>query len=337
MPHEIKPMLATTVDQPFDREDWIFEIKWDGYRAVAEIDESGVALYSRNLKDFTGKFGVVTRDLQQLIDAARIHGRTLVLDGEIVALDEHGRPSFGRLQNAESHQDRLIYYVFDLLFVDGYDIRKLPLIERKEILQAVLPELPHVRYCAHIERTGKDFFAAAAAQNLEGIIAKKADAPYETAHRSEAWLKIKTHMRQETVICGFTEPRRSRKLFGALVLGVYDKGKLVYVGHTGTGFDDAELKRMYTLLKPLAIDHCPFDQKPKTNMPVTWVKPELVCEVEFTEWTGDGHMRHPSYKGQRRDKDPRDVMREEQETTREALAHVDDGPTSKMLDVHGGH
>ena len=282
-----------------------------------------MALYSRNLKDFRDKFGVVTQDLQTLTTAAEVHGRKMILDGEIVAIDEAGRPSFGRLQNAENHKDRLIYYVFDLLYIDGYDIRKLPLTRRKEILQAILPELPHVRYCDHIERNGTDFFEAAAAQQLEGIIAKKADAEYSTARRSEAWLKIKTHMRQETVICGFTEPRRSRKMFGALVLGVYEDGELTYVGHTGTGFDDKELKRMYTLLKPLETTQCPFPRKPKTNMPVTWVKPQLVCEVEFTEWTGDGHMRHPSYKGQRRDKDARDVIRESQESTKAALSHID--------------
>lgn len=319
MPHGIQPMLATLVDQPFDRPDWIYEIKWDGFRAIAEIENDArrtVAFYSRKLNSFHDKF-------PQVYEALKAIRRRMVLDGEVVALDESGMPSFQKIQNAAGNQDNLVYYVFDLLYVDGYDLRGLPQIERKRLLKAVLPESDRIRYCDHVIGQGTEFFRLAATRGLEGVIAKKADTPYLSGKRSEAWLKIKTQQRQEVIITGFTEPRGGRKYFGALVLGVYEDERLIYAGHTGTGFDEKELKLLHDKLCKLESGIMPYAKKPRTRMPVTWVRPELVCEVAFTEWTRDGSMRHPVYMGLRPDKDPRDVRRERREGTGEALAHAE--------------
>lgn len=317
MPHRVCPMLATLVEGPFDKPDWVFEIKWDGYRAIAETGITKPALYSRKLNTFHDKFPGIYAAISQI-------DTRMVLDGEIVALDDTGHPSFQLIQNADEHRDRLMYYVFDLLYLDGYDLRSLPLLERKRLLKAHLPaDIPQIRYCDHVPGQGTEFFRICSEQGLEGIIAKKADSPYYTGKRSESWLKIKTQMRQEVVIAGYTEPRGSRKFFGALVLGVYEGDRLTYVGHTGTGFSEKELKKLYNLLTPLETDRMPFDKKPRTNMPVTWVEPKRVCEVAFTEWTGDGSMRHPVYQGLRPDKDAKDVIRETREATEAAVAHAE--------------
>jgi bifunctional non-homologous end joining protein LigD len=304
MPHHIKPMLATLADEPFDGEDWFFEIKWDGYRTIAEVSGKNVELYSRNQISFNEHFPDIAAALREI-------GHDVVLDGEVVALDEKGRGSFQLLQNyLKTRNGTLRYYVFDLLYIDGYDIRELPLEERKKILSEIIDETDLIKISGHVERNGKEFFEAAKKQGLEGIIAKNRNSPYRTGARSKDWLKIKTHMRQEAVIGGFTEPRGSRKQFGALVLGVYDGKDLNYIGHTGGGFDERKLKDVHARLKKLAIKESPFKTPPKTNAPVTWVKPELVSEVSFQEWTSDGRMRQPIFEGVREDKDPREVKRE---------------------------
>jgi bifunctional non-homologous end joining protein LigD len=304
MPHYVRPMLATLVDRPFDRPDWVFELKWDGYRAIAEIAKGRVAAYSRNHKSLHERFPPIIEALHEL-------GQTAVLDGEIVALDEAGRARFQLLQNYQkTGRGRLAYYVFDLLHLNGRDLRSLPLLRRKELLAQLVAGMPTIRFSEHVEENGNAFFQAAAQHDLEGIMAKRADSPYREGTRSLDWLKIKTHRRQEAVIGGFTEPRRSRPHLGALLLGVYDDGDFTYIGHTGGGFNTDALREVRDRLRPLEIERCPFVVPPKPNAPVHWVTPKLVCEVKFQEWTADGRMRQPIFLAWRDDKPPRTVKRE---------------------------
>ena len=306
MPHNIKPMLAKIGEGPFDDKGWIFEMKYDGYRAIAEVDEGKVALYSRNQLTFNRKFAKIAERLMALPHRA-------VLDGEIVVLDKDGKPRFQLLQNYQkTGKGDIYYYVFDLLYLNGYDLSDLPLLDRKKFLEQIITELgdPTIIYSDHIEEKGKDFFKEIQEQQLEGIIAKRSDSLYRKGQRSNDWLKIKTSARQEAVIAGFTEPRGSRKLFGALVLGVYEEGELRYIGHTGGGFNSKSLKMIMEKLEPLIRKTSPFKKKIKTNTPVTWVKPVLVCEVSFSEWTDEGHMRHPIFEGLREDKAAKEVVRE---------------------------
>lgn len=306
MPAFIKPMLATLVKEPFDSDEWIFEIKWDGYRALARIDKK-VDLLSRNEKSFNAQFSSVADDLSKL-------KAQVFLDGEIVILDKEGRSQFQLMQNYQrTKEGDLYYYVFDLLYLNGKDLRELPLIERKELLKDLIENVSfsHVRYSDHIERRGKAFFREATKRNLEGIMAKKMDSLY-VSKRSRDWLKIKTHMRQEAVIGGYTEPRGGRKYFGALLLGVFDdKKNFIYIGHVGGGFDTQLLKDIYDKMQPLVQEKCLFKTKPKTNTPAVWLKPQLVCEVTFAEWTKDGRMRQPIFEGLRMDKKASTVKKEE--------------------------
>jgi bifunctional non-homologous end joining protein LigD len=305
MPHDLVPMLATSVPDPFDDPDWIFEIKLDGYRAVAEIEDGKVRLYSRNKISFNKRFAAIAHSLASLaVDA--------VVDGEIVALDDHGRSSFQLLQDQQkSGKGNICYFLFDLLYLNGKDLRGLPLLARKELLKSLLPDLPDIRYCDHIEEYGKDFFEVARSNDLEGMVAKRGSSRYLTGKRSRDWLKIKTRLQQEAIICGFTKPRGSRIHFGSLVLGVHENDELVYIGLAGGGFDEKGLKQMDALLQPLVQPHSPFKGKLKTDMPVTWIRPDLVCEVEFAEWTNERLMRQPVFLGLREDKDPKEVVREQ--------------------------
>lgn len=305
-PHLIKPMLATLVDQPFDSKDWLFEIKWDGFRAIAELEGSEVNLYSRNLQSFNERFPLVVEHLKALkLDA--------VLDGEIVALDKKGISHFQDLQNNRSEAN-VYFYVFDILYFKGRDLRALPLIERKAILKRILKKKDsHVRFLDAVEDKGVKFFNLCSKQGLEGIIGKRKDSPYETGKRSKAWVKIKANLRQEVVICGFTEPRRSRKNLGALIVGVYKKGVLHFAGHVGGGFTEKQLEETKQLLAPLITQKCPFKTLPRTNTAVTWVKPRYLCEVEFKEWTDTGIMRMPIFLGLRTDKPAKSVVKEKPE------------------------
>ena len=305
MLHDVRPMLTTSAKEPFDDPDWLFEIKLDGYRCIAEIERGKVLIYSRNNISFKQRFADIARTLESI-------DRDAVLDGEIVALDDKGRSYFQLLQNHQrTGQGNICFFVFDLLYLDGKDLRGLPLIERKEILRNLLPDLPNVRYSDHITEYGKDFFNIAQANNLEGVVAKRSNSRYVTGRRTREWLKIKIRLQQEAVICGFTEGRHSRKNFGSLVLGVYENDELTYIGLTGGGFDDAGLKEIYALLQPLVQPDSPFRERIRTDMPVKWVKPVLVCEVEFSEWTDERVMRQPIFLGLREDKDPKMVIREE--------------------------
>lgn len=299
----IKPMLATSADAPFNSSDWVFEIKWDGYRAIADLT-NGLQLYSRNGLSFLGKYPSIEEGL-----ARQKH--PMILDGEIVAYNPSGMPHFQSLQHyAETTGVTLIYHVFDLLYLNGHSTRSLNLLERKELLKSALVETPHVKYCDHVEQNGQQFYEAARKNNLEGIMAKKKTSTYRDGARSDEWLKIKNHADEEAVIVGYTQPRGSRKHFGSLILGKYEEGKLIYAGHVGTGFSEKSLKEIYSLLQPLVTEEMPFDKKPTTNMPPTWVKPELVCTVKHSEVTADGLFRHPVFIVLREDKDAYNLREE---------------------------
>jgi bifunctional non-homologous end joining protein LigD len=304
LPHAVRPMLATPMAEQFDRPGWLFEIKWDGYRAIAEIQSGKVKVYSRNHNSFDKRFAPVVEALANL-------GHDAVLDGEVVVVDAAGRSSFQLLQNYQTTgQGNLVYYVFDLLHLDGRDLRPLPLVERKKVLAGLIKDMPRVLVSEHVEGGGIALFRAAAQRGLEGIIAKDGASPYREGRRGGEWLKIKTLARQEAVIGGFTAPRGRRTGLGALLLGVYDGDDLVYIGHTGGGLNDVELRDLRVRLEPLIRPTCPFLRKPKPNAPVRWVEPDLVCEVSFKEWTDDGVMRQPIFVGLRDDKPARKVRRE---------------------------
>ncbi|MBX9853479.1 MAG: non-homologous end-joining DNA ligase [Cytophagaceae bacterium] len=313
--HDIKPMMCMLVDEVFDSDEWIYEIKWDGYRAIAEVNYNDVLLYSRNLLPFNEMFPDVVNALSEF-------GQQVILDGEVVVTDENGRSEFQRIQNYRRNGGgKLMYYVFDILYYNGYDLRDVPLVERKELLKKIIPESDVIKYSDHIKGQGIKFMELAREKNLEGIIAKKANSVYEAGVRGKNWLKIKIHAEQEAVICGFTEPRGGRKNFGALILGVYEGDELVYIGHTGTGFNHKSLTEMHRKLNGLVTDKSPFHKRIKTNMPVTWVKPKLVCVVKFQEWTGEGLMRVPVFQGLRIDKDPKEVKKENSKTLNKVIQH----------------
>ena len=299
-------MLATLVNEPFDDKEWVFETKWDGFRLVTEKRRETVTLWSRNGINVTTKYSVLLPALQ------KVEG-SCVIDGELCALDAHGRSRFQLLQNALNKKAKLLYVVFDALFVGGNDIRQKPLLQRKEFLKALLPHDPLLRYSEHVAEFGKREFAKAQRAHEEGVIAKRAAGLYFSGKRTREWLKFKAVHEQEVVIVGYTEPRRSRKYFGSLVLAVRDKAnkRWIYAGHVGTGFDQAALKSIYETMQPLRTDKKPFDQKVKYENATTWLIPKLVGEVKFTEWTSEAEMRHPVFLGLRTDKQALDVIREQ--------------------------
>ncbi len=305
LPKRLQPMLATLVGAPFDSPDWVFEGKWDGFRVVAVIEGGHVTLYSRNGQTLSGNYLPVANALEKLRHNA-------VIDGELVALDEHHRSRFQLLQNALNTPASLRYMVFDIMVLDGEDLRGLPLIERKERLRKVLPNDPLIVFSSHLRENGKAFFEKAAASGEEGIMAKRAASRYLSGARSKDWLKIKACRRQEVVIVGFTAPRRSRQYFGALVIAVRDGEEWRYAGHVGTGFSNAVLEDLHGKLWPLRTASSPFTQRVKDEPVTTWVKPQLVAEVKFTEWTAGGEMRHPAYLGLRADKKAADVVLEKE-------------------------
>lgn len=303
-PSILKPMLATLVDSPFDDANWIFETKWDGFRIVARILDNDVTLFSRGGKD-------VTKIYMPVAVALKKFKHTAVVDGELVAFDKNGVSRFQLLQNIRSEKIKLCYCVFDLIFLDGHDLREQPLIKRKNLLKRILPKDRFLKYSEHTSKRGKWFFEKAKQVGLEGIVAKRALGIYHSGQRTREWLKIKTVLRQEVVIVGFTKPSGSRRYFGSLVLAVRNKKGWSYVGRAGTGFDSAALKMIYEKMKPLIGSEKPFDQEIPEENTTTWIKPQLVGEVKFTEWTRDGQMRHPAFVGLRDDKRAVNVTREE--------------------------
>jgi bifunctional non-homologous end joining protein LigD len=301
----VKPMLATLIDEPFSDEKWIFEIKWDGYRALLSKQQQNIKLYSRSGQDFNKAY-------VEVVQAASNLPKDVLLDGEIVIADETGRGHFSWLQNWQSNQQgQLIYYVFDILEYDGHDLTGLGLTARKRILKEIIPEGSLIKYSDHIEKDGVKFFSVAEKQGLEGVIAKRAASRYQIGSRTKDWLKIKTHQRQEVVVGGFTEPKGSRQYLGSLILGVYDNGEFIYVGHSGGSFGGLSLKELREKLNKLKTKDNPFRDIPREYAKVAhWVNPILVGEVNFEEWTPDGRMRHPKIVGFRQDKKAKNVHRE---------------------------
>jgi len=314
MPASIHPMLATPVEKPFDDSEWLFEIKWDGYRAVAFLKDGKIRLVSRNQNDLTAQF-LELHDLPESIKA-----ETAVLDGEIVVLDEEGRSSFSLMQQrtgirehgrrtAARHDLTVVYYVFDLIYLDGFDLHRVALEQRKEALAKIVTPRNSVRYSDHFD-AGIALFEAAKQKGLEGILAKKRNSHYEE-RRSREWLKIKITQTIDCVVGGYTDPEGSRQYFGALVLGLYDgKGRLIHVGQAGTGFNQMMLKGIWQILKPLETSRSPFFGDVDAAH-VHWVKPQRVAEIKFTEWThetaeGGMKLRAPVFLRLRDDKDPKE-------------------------------
>jgi bifunctional non-homologous end joining protein LigD len=320
LPTGLRPMLATPATAiPKDEANWSFDVKWDGIRALASISGGRIKLEVRSGNDVTHRY-------PELSALGRALGTTeVVLDGEIVAFDPAtGRPSFERMQRrmhveSESAIRRLrqdvpiTYVIFDLLWLDGHPTTALPFSERRRLLEGLNLAGPAWHTPATHPGEGQALLDATAASGLEGVVAKRLDSSYEPGVRSRDWLKIKNHLSQEFVVGGYLPGEGSRGRLGALLLGVYeDNGKLCFAGRVGTGFTEAELTRLLRLLDPLRRDTPPFDPPPPRPVvkEAIWVEPEIVVEVAFTEWTGVGILRHPSYKGQREDKDPKDVVRE---------------------------
>jgi bifunctional non-homologous end joining protein LigD len=317
MPGAIRPMLATLVDKPFDSDEWLYEIKWDGYRAVSFLDGKSPRFVSRNQNDLTSAYPEL-RDIRSSVNA-----RNAILDGEIVALDEQGRPSFSLMQQRtgvgeggrrirRTRNDIPVqYYVFDLLYLDGYDLTQADLEVRKNLLASIITSHDLIRYSDHYVGQGIALFEAAAKQGLEGIVAKRRSSCY-LQKRSSEWLKMKVVKRQECVIGGYTDPRGARENFGSLVLGLYDdKGRLIPVGQAGSGFTEQTHEQMWKRLHSLDTGHSPFFGKVESDRRLHYVKPELVAEIKFTEWTHEGQsggikMRAPVFQGLRLDKKPKE-------------------------------
>lgn len=304
-------MLATPTDRRFSDSDWVFERKLDGVRCLAFRCGDDVRLWSRNRQRFDDTY-------PEIVDA--LAGQDLddfVVDGEIVAFD-HGRTSFARLQQRSGIHDaalarrspvRVTYFVFDVLHLQGFDTRRVPLRARKSLLRRSLEFRPPLRFTPHRNTDGEALFAAACARGWEGLIAKRADSPY-TSGRSPNWLKFKCVANQELVVGGFTDPSGSRIGFGALLVGYYRGGELLYAGKVGTGYDDRTLRDLRQRLAELEVPVSPFAGTLRRPRATHFVRPELVVQVGFTEWTRDGLIRHPRFEGLRSDKDPHQVVRE---------------------------
>jgi bifunctional non-homologous end joining protein LigD len=329
-PKDIKPMLATLVDAPPEKEGWTYEVKWDGYRAISYMHDGKVEIKSRNNKDFTKKY-------YPIVNALKDWSVNAVVDGELVVINEKGLPDFGALQEWRSEADgELVYFLFDLLWLEGRDMMNMPLKERRKILRQIAPDSSIIRVSDNFEITGKEFFALADKMGLEGILAKHEDSIYTPDARSRDWLKIKTLRHQEAIICGFTKNENTSKKFSALLLGVYQGSELVFIGPVGTGFTAQMQAEVLAKLKPYVTKKCPFAEVPDYNKPsrfrpdppratVTWVKPEVVAEITYRALSSDGSLRHPSFKGIREDKDPEDIRWER------ATVLPDLGETEKKL------
>jgi bifunctional non-homologous end joining protein LigD len=311
MKPDLRPMLATLTDKPFDDPDWVFETKWDGFRAIAVAGPGHASLYSRNGNDISLKYPSICAALAALRHEA-------VLDGELVALDERGRSRFQLLQNVGRNSARLLYCVFDLLYLDGKDLRGKTLLERKELLEQILPKSPLLLYSAHVAGDGIKAFNRAKRAGEEGVMAKLAGGRYHAGVRTREWLKVKASQEQEVVIVGFTAPKGQRRFFGSLLLAVRNGKDWKYAGRAGTGFTQAGLRELHAKLTPLITKTKPIAEKVPDAANTTWVKPKLVAEVKFTEWTAAGEMRHPVFLGLRTDKQATEVTRETPKPLRQA-------------------
>lgn len=311
LPMKFKPQLATLSRILPQGKEWIYETKYDGYRILSIIKNKKITLLSRTGKDWTDKFPILVKELKEF------NFKNTILDGEVVAKTSKNSKTgsnFQALQNyfksAINDDVEIHYFVFDIPFFDSHDLAELPLVERKAILDTHILNrtTEHIHYSEHVEGDSKEILKIACQQGLEGIMAKKKNASYVQA-RTEDWLKLKCHHRQEFIIIGYTAPKGGRKFFGSLLLGIYKNKKLIYSGHVGTGFSEETLKQLFTTFSALKINTIPLDEKPKDPLgrKIQWLKPEIVAEVEFTEWTSDGILRHPSFKGIREDKLPKQV------------------------------
>jgi len=307
MPRDVSVTLAKLADKPFSDPNWLFEIKWDGIRTVAFVENGDVRLFSRSKRDVTAEFP----EFQDL--AKHLRAGTAILDGEIVTLDENGRSDFQKLQNrfgVSKPSQKLIsevpltYYFFDVLYCNGFDVRKTPLLQRKELLRQILRSDERVRYSEHQLEKGKELYAAAERQGLEGIVGKQIESPY-TGNRTSFWLKFKIVNELDAIIVGWTAPRRTRQYFGALVLGLYDEKKeLQFIGSVGTGFDQKTQKDLLAKLEKLRVARSPLRNPPKLREHVEWVRPAMVARIKFANWTDDNHLRAPVFLGIRKDRTP---------------------------------
>jgi len=307
-PGKMPVTLAELGTKPFSDPNWIFEVKWDGVRVLVYLQGSSVTAFSRSGRDISGEFP----ELQKL--AEHFHSNTAVLDGEVVSLDSRGRSEFQTLQDRLGVQNPsamlrekvpIVCYFFDLLYLQGFDVRKVPLLERKELLKQNLVAGDVFRYSEHEREQGEALFRAAKEQGLEGIVGKKIDSPY-SGRRTSQWIKLKIVNELDAVVAAWTEPRRSRKYFGALVLGLYKGKELKFIGSAGTGFIEREQRRVFEILKDLAADTCPFRTEPHLKEPLHWVRPEIVARIKFGNWTQGERLRIPVYLGTRNDRDAAD-------------------------------
>ncbi len=315
MPQRIDPMLATLATKPFDDPDWLFEIKWDGFRVQAVVDHGKVRIWTRNLHDAATYF-------PKLLSPARwIEADEAIVDGEVVALDDAGRPDFSLLQTklGDASASGLVFQAFDLLYLDGRSLLGVALEDRKRLLRSVLKEHPRVRYAAHVEGDGIAFYEAAGRLGVEGVIAKLRRSRYEPGRRSNAWLKLKIRPEQELVVGGWTPGSGNARDLGAMAIGVYEGDKLRFAGKVGSGFTGGIRKELLARLQALEVEDPPFDPAPPKDyrgrwggdlVGIRWVRPELVIRAEIGGWTRDGHVRQTAYKGIEPDRDPRDVVRE---------------------------
>lgn len=300
--HFIKPMFASQTAKIFNDPEWIYEIKWDGYRIVAQIKEGKVELYSRNGNLYGSEFPAIKKALEHL-------EQDVILDGEVVVVNAEGVPSFQALQHYDAlTAGELRYYVFDMLYLNGHEMLSLPLTDRKSLIPEVIEGLDSIYYCDHVEGMGKSFYTRAIDAGLEGVIAKKKNSVYTPGYRTEDWLKIKAVQSEEALICGYTDSVNGGSLFGSLILGRYENEELVYIGNCGSGYSNDEQKALLEKFGELAEKTSPFQQKINIKgRKANWLKPKLICEVKFSEWTNNGIMRHPIYKGLRHDKNPEEI------------------------------
>jgi bifunctional non-homologous end joining protein LigD len=340
MPRSIHPQLATLIDAPFDDNDWLFEVKFDGYRALAFINDGDMRLISRNQNELTAEFP----EIGEL--PSRVGAKQAILDGEICALDQEGRPSFSLMQQRTGFepgkgprrsksptiagQMTIVYYVFDLLYLEGYSLLRVDLEKRKELLKSILDTNETIHYSDHFIGNGTALLEAAKQKGLEGIVAKRRKGCYEQK-RSREWLKIKITQTQDCVIGGYTEPRGSREYFGSLVLGLYDdKDRLTPVGQAGSGFTQKSQAEVWKLLKKIEANKSPFYTKPDSSRGLHYLRPELVAEIRFTEWTHAGQkgglkMRAPVFVGIRFDKKPEECRFELKKSAKEEIAKAEKG------------